>query len=455
MHDAGLLGRYLPEFRRVTLLVQHDHYHRYTIDEHTLRALEALDGLSRAEARADAGASLGAALDGVADPAMLALALLLHDIGKGQGGDHVTKGAAIARRVCRRLGIAEVKAADVVFLVAKHLVMSRVSQRRDLTDEALIRGFADTVETADRLRMLFVLTYADIRGVGPDTWNDWKAALLLDLFDRTAAELSGGGEPVHERRAAIAERVLGGLHPEFLRSDVEEFLEHLPGRYARLVPPDLIGRHFEMARHLGSRPVLVDWRPSENGPYTVLSVCVRDARGLLGRLAGALTGAGLDILSVDVFTRDDGLVMDVFRVSEAMGPGPVHPVPEERYDEIANEIQAVLEGVRDPSEAVEQQRKRQMRRRAKRGRSSPVVRFEPPDDQGRTVVEVRADDEPGVVYRTATALSRLGLDIVLAKISTEKHQALDVFYVTEEGGRPLASERHGEVGRALVEALGD
>ena len=452
MHDAGLLGKYMPEFRRVTLLVQHDHYHRYTIDEHTLKTVEALDALADPELRDDGLRPLGYALERIEDPGRLALALLLHDIGKGQGGDHVTKGAAIARRVCRRLGLSEQAAGDVVFLVAKHLVMSRVSQRRDLTDETLVKGFADTVETVDRLRMLFVLTYADIRAVGPETWNDWKAALLCELFDRSMAHLSEDGTTAPERRADLAERVLTELHPEFLRSDVERFLEHLPHRYGRLVPPDLIARHFEMARHLGSLPALVDWRTSDQGPYTVVSICVRDARGLLGRLAGALTGAGLDILSVDVFTRDDGLVLDVFRVSEAMGPGPVHPVPESRYEEVSREVQAVLEGTRDPAQAVDRQRTRQMRRRRRKSPAPPAVRFVPPDASGRTVVEVRTNDEPGVVYRLATTFARLGLDITLAKIATEKNQALDVFYVTEDGG-PLGEARHREVELALLEAL--
>ncbi|MEX2467362.1 MAG: [protein-PII] uridylyltransferase [Gemmatimonadota bacterium] len=451
MHDAGLLAKYLPEFRRVTLMVQHDHYHRYTIDEHTLKAIEALDALTDADLRDEGRIVLGRALDKVDDPGRLALALLLHDIGKGQGGDHVTKGAAIARRVCRRLGLGDDAASDVVFLVSKHLVMSRVSQRRDLTDETLVRGFAETVGTVDRLHMLFVLTYTDIRAVGPGTWNDWKSALLCELFDRTMGALTSGEVPPPEHRADIAERVLGQLHPEFLRSDVDAFLEHLPHRYGRLVPPDLIARHFEMTRQLGARPAVVDWRASDQGPYTVVSVCVPDARGLLGRLAGALTGAGLDILSVDVFTRDDGLVLDVFRVSEAMGPGPVHPVPESRYDEITEEVQAVVEGARDPAKAVERQRTRQMRRR-RRSPAPTVVRFVPPDASGRTVLEVRTDDEPGVVYRLATTFSELGLDITLAKIATEKNQALDVFYVTEDGG-PLGADRHPEVEKALLDAL--
>lgn len=454
MHDAGLLAAYLPEFRRVTFLVQHDHYHRYTIDEHTLQTLEALDALHSGDERIDALAPLGRALDAVADPARLALALLLHDIGKGQGEDHVTKGAAVARRVGRRLHLPDDVRADVVFLVAKHLVMSRVSQRRDIMDPAVVRGFADTVGTEDRLNMLFVLTYADISGVGPGVWNDWKASLLSELHERTSVALRGA-EPEHAGTASvIADRVLGALgHPEFLRSDVEEFLEHLPRRYPSLVPPEVIATHFAMTRHLGARSALTDWRMSDKGPYSILSVCVHDARGVLGRLAGAISGAGLDILSVDVFTRDDGLVLDVFRVSDAMAQSPIAPVPERRHEEISAQIEQVMAGERDPAEAVERQRTRQLRRRRRRPPAPPAVRFVPPDVSGRTLVEVRADDEPGLVYRIATTLTGLRLNITLAKLSTEKNQALDVFYVTDEG-KPLGEERHAEIEAALLSALG-
>ncbi|MDZ7778841.1 MAG: [protein-PII] uridylyltransferase [Gemmatimonadota bacterium] len=454
MHEAGLLAKYLPEFRRVTLMVQHDHYHRYTIDEHTLKAVEALDALADPASRPEALADLGDALEAVADVRRLALGILLHDIGKGQGGDHVTKGAHIAKRVCRRLGLDENTTSDVVFLVENHLVMSRISQRRDLTDQAVVRGFAETVGSLDRLRMLYVLTYADIRAVGPETWNDWKAALLRELFERTEPLLDGGRTRPGERDVDVAERVLEHLPGELRKSDVDAFLDRLPSRYGRLVPPALIARHVEMTRQLEDRPVLVDWRASERGPYTVVTTCFRDARGRLGRLAGALTGAGLDILSVDVFTRDDGLALDVFRVSEAMGPRQVQPVPEPRWHEITAQLEAVLAGKADPSEAVERQRTRQMRRRARRPPASPLVRFVPPDRSNRTVLEVRADDEPGVVYRIAKTLAGLDLDIKLAKIATEKNQALDIFYVTEEDGSPLGADRRSEVESALLEALG-
>ena len=455
MHESGLLARYLPEFRRITLMVQHDHYHRYTIDEHTLRVVEGLDRLASSDE--ESLSSLRGALAGVEDRAVLALAALLHDIGKGRGAgaDHASRGAAIAKRVCRRIGIAETKLDDVVFLVEKHLVMWRASQRRDLNDEALIQGFAETVGTVDRLNMLFALTYADVSGVAPGSWNEWKAALLNELYSKALPRVAGhvGALAPSDTRTALEERVLRELSPEFLRSDVEEFLRHLPGRYVRALPPEIIARHFELARELGSRTLVTDWRISKKSPYTVLSVCARDQPGLLGLMAGALTGCGLDILSLDVFTRDDGLALDVFRVCEAMGEEPVQPVSEMLRGQVTEALGAALRGERDPAAAVERQRTRQIRRRRSRGMRPPEVRFEPPDVLGRTLLEVRADDEPGLLYRIASTLATLGLDISFAKVATEKSQALDVFYVQDVDGGPLPETRHPEIRTALIAAL--
>jgi [protein-PII] uridylyltransferase len=455
MHETGLLCRYVPEFRRVTLMVQHDQYHQYTIDEHTLHVLEGLDRLS--VSREEGLAILRGALETVEDRAVLVLAALLHDIGKGRGAgtDHATRGAVIAKRVCRRLGIAERKVDDVVFLVQKHLVMSRTSQRRDLSDDAVIQGFADTVETENRLNMLYVLTYADISGVAPGGWNDWKGTLLTELYLKSLPRVAGQSSvpPASDARVAVEERVLREISPEFLRSDVEEFLQHLPARYARALPPEVIASHFELTRQLGSRTVVTDWMTSKRAPYTVLTVGAPDAPGLLALLAGALTGSGLDILSLDVFTRDDGVALDVFRVGEAMGSEPVQRVPESLHALVSQSLEAALRGDLDVAAAVERQRVRQRRRRKGRTARAPEVRFEPTDALGRTPVEVRTDDEPGVLYRIASTLASLDLNISAAKAATEKNQALDIFYVEGLDGGPVPDSRHAEIRSALVEVL--
>jgi [protein-PII] uridylyltransferase len=389
-------------------------------------------------------------LEQVKDPARLALGILLHDIGKGHGGGHVPRGTRIAEGVCERLGLDEEAASDVVFLVQKHLVMSQVSQRRDLSDEALIEGFAETVGSVDRLNMLHLLTFADNDAVGPGIWNDWKAALLWELYSKTRAHLSGEPAEPAVGRAGLEEKVVAGLLPEFLRSDVERYLELFPDRYLRASSPEAIARHFRMAQELGQRALVADWRPAADGRHTVLAVCTRDAPGLLARLAGTMTGHGLDILSVDAFTRRDGLVLDTFRVCEA----GVQPVRTERWPAIEADLVAAVEGRHDVEAAVVRAQARIARRSRRRAPVAPVVHFDTGASAGSTVVEVRADDEPGLVYRICRTLAQLGLDISLAKIATEKSQALDVFYVTDARRQALPAEDLPPIEEGLLKALG-
>jgi [protein-PII] uridylyltransferase len=448
MHETGFLGRYLPEFERIALIVQHDFYHKYTVDEHTLKALEGLDHVAT-EGLEDI-VPFAKVLEEVKDPARLSLGILLHDIGKGHGGGHVPRGARIAESVCERLGLDAEASGDVVFLVQKHLVMSQVSQRRDLSDEGLIEGFAETVSTLDRLNMLLLLTYADTNAVGPGVWNDWKAALLWELYSKTRAHLSGDRPAGEDRRAHLEERVVGKLLPEFLRSDVESYLALYPDRYLRAASPEAIARHFRMTQELGGRSLVAEWKPDSDARHTVLTVCSRDAPGLLARLAGTLTGHGLDILSVDAFTRSDGLILDTFKVSEAAS-GPVRP---ERWPKIEADLAVAVEGRLDVDAAVIRARERMGRRPRRRPPASPAVTFDAGASSSSTVVEVRADDEPGLVYKIARTLAQLGLNISLAKIATEKSQALDVFYVTDADGQALPAEEQRRVEAGLLMALG-
>jgi [protein-PII] uridylyltransferase len=456
MHDTGFLGRYLPPFRRISMLVQHDQYHRYTVDEHTLRAVEAVDALARpGSTPSEAGIvpdRLALALDEVVHRQRLVLALLLHDIGKGGGGGHAARGARIARRVCERLGLDDDATSDVVFLVRKHLVMSHVSQRRDLSDPAVLGGFRETVGTLDRLNMLFVLTHADTAAVGPGVWTGWKASLLTKLYERVRADLQAGDltPPESDQRVRREETVVANLTPEYLRSDVQSFLEGLPDRYLRAVPSDLIARHFRMVHDLGTHTLLTDWTAVPPANHAVLSACLRDAPGVLARLAGILTGAGFDILSVEAFTRPDGVALDVFTLAEADGsPGD----DAERWRAVDGQLVAALEGRLDVEAAVARRWSRLSWSRKRKTPGRPEVRLEPPDALGRTVIEVRADDQPGLVFRITDCMSRIGLDISFAKIATEKDRALDFFYVTRAGGEPVSPAEAPEVEARLVDAL--
>lgn len=453
MHDTGFLGRLFPEFARITFLVQHDFYHRYTVDEHTLVAIDALDEV--AVGPEPSLAKFKKVLNDLPEPSSLYLGMLLHDIGKGMGGGHVPKGVDIARRICRRIHLSEEATEDVLFLVENHLVMSHLSQRRDIADHALVEKFAATVGTLNRLNMLMLLTYADHRGVGPGVWNEWKGSLLFDLYEQTKTQLAGGrGRREVDRAVATRQQIVEKLADEFPRSEVERHLAMLPERYLRTADPDAVARHLRLVKRLDDLRLVGDWRVGADGHCTEVTVCALDRTGLFAAMAGALTGNGTNILSVDVYTREDGFVLDTFKISDSINGGPVTP---ERGQSIEADLRAAVAGQLDVAAAVEKWKARAPRRQRRRSGHRPIpasVRFDNTSSAERTVVEVRAEDELGILYKIASTLSGMGLDIHFAKIATEKSQALDVFYVTDSAGQKLLPEQMKDVEGRLLMALG-
>jgi [protein-PII] uridylyltransferase len=446
LHETGFLGRLIPEFARVTFLVQHDHFHRYTVDEHTLTAIAALDEVARGAEGVPA--AMTRVLAEVEDRTALYLGLLLHDIGKGRGSGHVARGVKIAQRIVRRLGLEASTAADVVFLVGAHLEMSRLSQRRDVTEPGVAEAFASQVGTLDRLNQLMLLTYADHRGVGPGIWNDWKASLLWSLYGRTRPHLPGGERRRRPRdEGAALEVARRALQVEFPATVVDNHFAQMPPRYLWMTDTSSMARHFRLLQSLGDRPALVEWSELEEGGVTELTVIALDRPGLFASLAGTLTAHGLDILSVDVFTRRDGRALDTFRVSTLQA---------HRRELVGRALLEAAAGLLDVEDAVDRWRAKARRPRTLWGRAAkkPRVRFDLEVSPTTTVVEVRAPDQPGLAYTLAHTLSGLGLDIRFARIATEKALALDVFYVTDAEGRKLSAEIRVEVENALLSALG-
>jgi [protein-PII] uridylyltransferase len=452
LHETGFLGRLIPEFARVTFLVQHDHFHRYTVDEHTLKAVAALDDVARGEEGVPA--AFVQVFAETENRTALFLGMLLHDIGKGRGGGHVVRGTKIADRIVRRLGLDPATAADVLFLVGAHLEMSQLSQQRDVTEPGLAEAFARRVGTLDRLNQLMLLTYADHRGVGPGIWNDWKASLLWSLYGRTRPHL-GGGERRRKARngGAAREAARAELEAAVPSSQVDDYFAQMPSRYLGTTDAARMTRHFRLIQGLGASTALVDWQHIEDGGVTELTVVALDRPGLFASLAGTLTAHGLDILSVDVFTRRDGRALDTFRVTELQAH---QPVKAERRERIGRALVEAAEGSLDVEAAVERWRAKVRRPRKLWGRAvkEPRVRFDLEASSTATVVEVRAPDQPGLAYTLAHTLSGLGLDLSFARIATEKALALDVFYVTDAEGRKLAPEARAGVEKALLLALG-
>lgn len=435
MHDLDFFGKFMPEFGRITCLVQHDLYHRYTVDEHTLRAIETLDDL--ANSRGKVVERYRNVYNEISDPAILHLGLLLHDIGKGLGGGHTEKGIKIAGRVCARLHLEHEASEKVIFLIREHLKMSHISQRRDLADEKVIQGFAAQMGTLDNLNMLTLLTYGDINGVGQGVWNEWKDALLWELYMKARAVLRPDEEGKQDIEP-LRQRIARMLANEVDYDEVRDHFKLLPDEYARVTPPQTIIEHIRLAHSLNTRLVKTSWRVNTQSRCTDLHLSARNRRGLFAAVAGALTAQGVNILSVHLNTRADGLAVDSFKVRDTAGEPISDP---SRWEQIDNAIRRALSGEMDIAAAVmkrlQAQNSSRLQRRKTAGPATTRINWDNQSSDKSTILEVRTGDRLGLVYKITSTLTALNLDIVFAKVATEKHLALDIFYVTNAAGEKL------------------
>lgn len=452
MHELGFLGKFMPEFGRLTCLVQHDLYHKYTVDEHTIRTIEALDELFNSRSRQlERYRNL---YNEVSDPSVLHLGLLMHDIGKGLGGGHTEKGITIADRVCKRLHLDREVIEKVKFLVRQHLTMSHTAQRRDLADEKVIQTFAAQVETVDNLNMLTLLTYGDIHGVGPGVWNEWKDALVWELYQKARNVLEppkGEDQSVEKLRDHIGQMLISEVGVDEVRA---HFMQ-LPVDYARFTAPQVIIEHIRLAHSLNSRIIRSSWRVNAQARCTDLHLCARNRRGLFANIAGTLAAQGVNILSVSLNTRADGIAIDSFKVCDTVSEPIADP---QRWEQIDHEMKRALTGELNVAAAVAKKLKANSSRPRRRSMLKPVptrITWDNESSDKNTILEVRTADRLGLAYRIASTLSALNLDIVFAKVATEKHLALDIFSVTDAAGEKLADADLPQIEEAVRQALSE
>ncbi|MSO19314.1 MAG: [protein-PII] uridylyltransferase [Acidobacteria bacterium] len=463
MHSSGLLGKYLPEFGHVTKLMQYDHYHRYTIDEHTLHAIGLLD-----EIWTNPPASMEryrAATYHIQDSAPLYLGLLFHDVGKGLGGDHSNKGAQRAIAACERLGLPAEKVAQVDLLVRQHLILSHLSQRRDLSDRRVAQQVAEVVRDEETLSMLTLLTYADTAAVAPEVWNDWKNSLLWELYEKTHLELLGREaataqeeEQLREMRAQVSRLLIDspatsdaslGDRPstaELAQVWTDGHLARMPHRYPLGMRPELIMRQILLARRAVKGEPAVAFLPFPEQGFTVLLLCCPDVRGLFARVAGTLAALEVNILGARLDTRQDGIAVDMLWISTPRGDAIEEPA---RLRRIAATLENVLKGAQSVEELVG----RMTERPAAPAHRAPRMTLNNEISDQCTVIEVLGEDRLGFAYSIATCLNHLGLNINFAKLSTEKSMAFDVFYLTDAQGKKIPEASWGAIVVKVNEAL--
>jgi [protein-PII] uridylyltransferase len=440
LHELGVLGALFPEIGRLRARAQHSLYHVYTVDTHTVFALQRVMRL-RAGALAEAEPELTRIARAQPRPLVLMLGLLFHDLGKGLGPDHSARGVELVRAYAKRSGMDQGDAADVEWLVQDHLKMSLLSQRRDLEDAALIESFARELRTVERLELLYLLTYADIASVSPENWTDWKARLLRLLYEKARATLLAEGldQPAHadsleQRRERLADAItphLQGETPERAR----EFARAVPERYLAIVRPEDAARHVKLwllAKRIGFAAEL---RQPESGEALV-TLLAPDRPGLLALFSAALSANGIDILAAEVNSLEGGIALDQFIVRE---PGGGVPEPG-RWDEARADLLRLLSGAEDPHRLVQ----RRLRRASWAASAAPTVetklRVDNVSSADFTILDVFTQDRPGLLHAIADAIHKSGASIEVARIATEGNRATDAFYLREAGEQASAGK---------------
>ncbi len=452
MNEANVFGRFVPDFGRVNAQMQFDMYHHYTVDEHTIRAIGLLSRIEKGELAADHPRS-SRLIHKVGSRRTAYVAVLLHDIAKGRGGDHSILGAEVAERLCPRFGLSESETEMVAWLVREHLLMSATAFKRDLTDPQTIDDFVARVQSAERLRHLMILTAVDIRAVGPGTWNSWKGQLLGELYDCAQEQLRLGHMPRGrtERVAARQERVAALMGPD--GGLVERYATAMGDAYWIAEPEDIAAsnlRAYAATRDGGSQ-LQIETAYYEARGATLVTVIAADHPGLFYRIAGGIHLAGGNIIDARIHTTRDGWAVDNFLVQDPQGrpfrdAAQLQRLEASIADALANRIELAPKLARRPL----------AHGRAGAFDVRPRVLFDNKASGRFTVIEVNARDRPALLNRLARTLFECGIIVHSAHITAYGERAADTFYVTDSTGSKLTSTQRLEgVQRALLDAAGD
>ena len=452
LNEAGVMGRFIPDFGRVVAQMQHDMYHVYTVDEHTIRAVGLLHRIETGDLAEDHPLATEI-VHKVASRRALYVAVLMHDIAKGRGGDHSVIGAELALDLCPRLGLDSQETETVAWLVRYHLVMSNTAQKRDIDDPKTIRDFADHCQSPERLRLLLVLTVADMRATGPAVWNGWKAALLRELYYRTEELLSGSIEAdTVTARVARAKDAVAAHLADWPSEHIEAFLELGYTAYWLSLDSATQARHAALTRtaHRDNAEISIDVGIDEKRSVTEFTVYTPDHPGLFSQIAGAMALFGASIVEARIFTLANGHALDIFTIQNTAGEAVSDPRDLERLkNRIANSLTGELRPWR---ELVGRE---SLPRRARDVfEVPPRVLIDNTASNFFSVIEVNGRDRPGLLHDVTRALTECGMQIGTAKISTYGERVVDVFYVKDVFGMKITNaQKQEEVRKAVLMSL--
>jgi len=449
MNEARVLGRFVPAFGRIVAMMQFNMYHHYTVDEHLLRCIGILNEIELGEGKETPFASELFQKLAPGSRAILYVTMFLHDIAKGRIEDHSIAGARVARRFCPRLGFSAADTETIAWLIDKHLVMSTVAQSRDLSDRKTIENFAAVVQSAERLKLLTILTTADIRAVGPGVWNGWKAQLIRTLYYETEPVLTGGFSEVDRaRRVSMAQAEFRQAITDWPEQELESYIAKLyPAYWLKVDLPHKIehARFVRATEQAGKSLATTVGFDAERG-VTELTLLAPDHPWLLSIIAGACAMAGANIIDAQIYTTTDGRALDSISLSREFERDDDE---QRRANRIADAIEKALRGELRLPEIVS-------KRAAPKGRIKaftlePSVTVNNQWSHRYTMVEVTGIDRTGLLYDLTATLSKLNLNIASAHVATFGERVVDVFYVTDLMGAQITSPtRQAAIKRALI-----
>ncbi|WP_299353869.1 [protein-PII] uridylyltransferase [uncultured Shimia sp.] len=434
MNELGVLSAFIPEFEPIVAMMQFNMYHSYTVDEHTIQVISNYAEIEREELEEELPVSSEILKTGV-NRKVLMVAMLLHDIGKGRDIDHSILGAQIARKVAPNLGLSKAECETVEWLVRYHLLMSDTAQKRDIADPRTIRDFAKLVSTVDRLNLLTVLTVCDIRGVGPDTWNNWKAVLIRALYRQTKVALEDGLEAItRENRGAEAKKKLRAELVEWSTKDLKK-------ETGRHYDPYWQGLHVTahtvfatLLRDIADDEIRIDMHPDEDRDATRACFAMADHPGIFSRMCGALALVGANIVDARTFTSKDGYATAAFWIQDAEGK----PFEASRLKRLEQMIHKTLKGEVVATEAM--QSRDVIKKRERAFKVPTTITFDNDGSEIYTIIEVDTRDRPGLLFDLTRTLAHSNIYIASAVIATYGEQVVDAFYVKDMFGLKFHSE---------------
>jgi [protein-PII] uridylyltransferase len=450
MNEAGVLGKFVPEFGRVVALMQFNMYHHYTVDEHLIRAVGYVSAIEHARWNEEHPLATDV-FKRLESREVIYCAMLLHDIAKGLPGDHSKTGAAIAETVCQRFGLKPEDTASVAWLVEHHLIMSDIAQRRDISDPKTVRDFVSIVQSPEMLRYLLILTVADICAVGPGVWNGWKAQLLRELYYEAESIMSGGDTArAHSARVDQAKEALKARIADMPMMVRERTLGRQYDSYWLAFETDMHERHARLLARADAEKVTFafDAIANESRAVTEIVIYAPDHPGVFARITGAIAVSGGMIVDAKAFTTSDGFALDIFSVLDADG-GPFGDAS--RIGRLRQTIERTLSGEIRPQTLIAQ---RSARSRASAFKVPSRVNFDNQASTTATVIEVRGLDRLGFLHDVATSLFESNLSISSAMIATYGERVVDVFYVRDSFGHKVVHpEKLKSVEMRLLEVV--